>query len=93
MSLPPSHQPARLSESYETTLFRHRSEPAQLFRGGSIAVTGLSALHNVQIVFAVPLAHDHQRLAIWVPVRRRDTRNRLVPGGKSARDERSTPAK
>jgi hypothetical protein len=49
-------------------------------------------LHNVQIVFAVPLAHDHQRFAIWGPVRRRDTRKRLVSWGKSACYERRTPA-
>jgi hypothetical protein len=51
-----------------TNHFRDCSEPAQFLRSGTVAVTGLSSLYNVQIVFAVPLAHDHQRLAIWVPV-------------------------
>jgi hypothetical protein len=77
----------------ETKDFRDCSEPAQLWRNSSILVTVLSALRNVQIVFAVPLAHDHQRLVVWVPVRRSDTWNKLVPRGKSSRYERRAPAK
>jgi hypothetical protein len=48
---------------HQINQFRNRSKPAHLFRSSSATVAGVFAVLTAQIVFAIPLVHDFQRVA------------------------------